>query len=101
MVVAPIYKDADSMAEREVTAHRSRPLRQLIRRWNSASLALQFLALGGLVSLVAMVLVGAVVTSLIEKAVTRNVAATTALYVDSVIARLCPTCEQARFLTMW
>jgi signal transduction histidine kinase len=37
-----------------------------------------------------MVLVGAVVTTLIEKAVTRNAAAATALYVDSVVAPLLP-----------
>ncbi|WP_409564044.1 sensor histidine kinase [Rhizobium sp. RHZ02] len=41
-------------------------------------------------SLVAMVLVGAFVSSLIEDAVTRNSAASTALYVDSVIAPLLP-----------
>ncbi|WP_225040041.1 sensor histidine kinase (plasmid) [Rhizobium sp. T1470] len=41
-------------------------------------------------SLVAMVLVGAFVSSLIEEAVTRNSAASTALYVDSVIAPLLP-----------
>ena len=41
-------------------------------------------------SLVAMGLVGAFVSSLIEDAVTRNSAASTALYVDSVIAPLLP-----------
>lgn len=51
---------------------------------------MQFLAVGGVVSLLAMLLVGAAVTSLIERAVTRNAAATTALYVDSVIAPLLP-----------
>lgn len=58
--------------------------------FRSDSLAFQFFAVGGLVSLVAMVLIGMVVTSLIERAVTRNAAATTALYVDSVIAPLLP-----------
>lgn len=58
--------------------------------WQRRSLAFQFLAAGGLVSLCAMFLVGLVVTSLIERAVTRNAAATTALYVDSVIAPLLP-----------
>ena len=56
----------------------------------ASSLAAQFLAVGGVVSLMAMLLVGAAVTSLIERAVTRNAAATTALYVDSVIAPLLP-----------
>lgn len=51
---------------------------------------MQFLAVGGIVSLLAMLLVGAAVTFLIERAVTRNAAATTALYVDSVIAPLLP-----------
>jgi hypothetical protein len=37
-----------------------------------------------------MLLVGTVVTELIEQAVTRNSAATTALYVDSVIAPILP-----------
>ena len=64
--------------------------RQLIKRWNSQSLAKQFLLTGGVVSLVAMALVGAFVSSLIEDAVTRNSAAATALYVDSVIAPLLP-----------
>jgi signal transduction histidine kinase len=59
-------------------------------RWATPSLAQQFLLLGGLVSLVAMTIVGAFVTSLIEAAVTRNSAAATALYVDSVIAPLLP-----------
>lgn len=65
----------------------------LIRRLRdrlASSLAMQFLAVGGVVSLLAMLLVGAAVTSLIERAVTRNAAATTALYVDSVIAPLLP-----------
>jgi len=64
--------------------------RELIRRWNSQSLTKQFLLTGGVVSLVAMAFVGAFVSSLIEDAVTRNSAASTALYVDSVIAPLLP-----------
>ncbi|MGO4441513.1 sensor histidine kinase [Rhizobium sp. RAF56] len=59
-------------------------------RWGSQSLAKKFLLLGSVVSIVVMVVVGAVVTSLIEDAVTRNSAAATALYVDSVIAPLLP-----------
>ena len=62
----------------------------LRRRLPFTSLAFQFLALGGVVSLLAMLLVGVMVTTQIEKAVTRNAAATSALYVDSVIAPLLP-----------
>jgi signal transduction histidine kinase len=62
----------------------------VLDRWNHQSLARQFLLAGGLVSLAAMLLVGAFVTSLIEAAVTRNSAASTALYVDSIIAPLLP-----------
>ncbi len=70
----------------------------LISRWNSQSLARQFLFIGGTVSVAAMVLVGAFVTSLIEDAVTRNSAATTALYVDSVIAPLLPDMQTTKTL---
>lgn len=59
-------------------------------RWNTPSLAQQFLLIGGLVSLGATIMVGSFVTSLIEVAVTRNTGAATALYVDSVIAPLLP-----------
>jgi len=64
------------------------PVGRLLDRMRIRSLAVQFLLIGGLVSLVAMGLVGKVVTRLIEDAVTRNSAASTALYVDSVIAPL-------------
>ncbi|MCQ1799423.1 sensor histidine kinase, partial [Neorhizobium galegae] len=62
----------------------------ILDRWNDQSLARQFLLAGGLVAFAAMLLVGAFVTSLIEAAVTRNSAASTALYVDSIIAPLLP-----------
>jgi signal transduction histidine kinase len=62
----------------------------ILERWNQQTLARQFLFAGGIVSLVAMLLVGAFVTNLIEDAVTRNSAATTALYVDSIIAPILP-----------
>ncbi|MFI0848464.1 sensor histidine kinase [Mesorhizobium sp. IMUNJ 23232] len=45
-----------------------------------------------------MVLVGAAVTMLIERAVTRNAGATTALYVDSVIAPLLPDMQKTQSL---
>lgn len=62
----------------------------LLGRWNAFSLARQFLLAGGLVSLAALLLIGNVVTSLIETAITRNAAASAALYVDGVIAPLLP-----------
>jgi signal transduction histidine kinase len=65
-------------------------LSDLLKRWHNQSLARQFLLAGGVVSLAAMLIVGALVTTLIEDAVTRNSAATTAMYVDSVIAPLLP-----------
>jgi signal transduction histidine kinase len=70
----------------------------LISKWNSQSLAKQFLVIGGIVSIGAMLLVGAFVTRLIEDAVTRNSAATTALYVDSVIAPLLPDMQTSQAL---
>lgn len=62
----------------------------ILDRWNDQSLARQFLLAGGLVAFAAMLLVGAYVTSVIEATVTRNSAASTALYVDSIIAPLLP-----------
>ncbi|WP_309083768.1 sensor histidine kinase [Chelativorans sp.] len=73
-------------------------LNSLVERWFSQSLARQFLLAGGFVSLVAMLLVGALVTRLIEEAVTRNSAASTALYVDSVIAPLLPDMRRTEAL---
>lgn len=72
---------------------------RLSRRWRVLSLAKQFLIAGGSVALVVMFLIGLLVTSLIERAVTRNAAATTALYVDSVIAPLLPDLQQNTVLT--
>ncbi|PZM16402.1 sensor histidine kinase [Rhizobium tubonense] len=66
--------------------------------WGSQSLARKFLLLGSVVSIVVMGVVGAVVTSLIEDAVTRNSAAATALYVDSVIAPLLPDMQTTEVL---
>jgi signal transduction histidine kinase len=71
----------------------------LVGRWAPGSLAAQFVIAGGLVSLVAMALVGAVVASVIEDGVTRNSAAATALYVDSVIAPILPDMQKSDFLT--
>ena len=72
--------------------------RKLVGRWNSLSLATQFLLAGGLVSLIAMAVVGAVITRVIEAAVTRNAAAATALYVDSVIAPILPDMQRSEIL---
>lgn len=69
-----------------------------IERWKSLSLASQFLLAGGLVTIFAMLVVGAFVTRLIENTVTRNSAATTALYVDSVIAPLLPDMQTTQAL---
>ncbi|WP_245282051.1 sensor histidine kinase [Rhizobium sp. LC145] len=65
-------------------------LDRLLAYWRSQSLARQFLFTGGLVAVAAMLLIGAFVSDLIEQAVTRNSAASTALYVDSVIAPILP-----------
>lgn len=72
--------------------------KDLILRWNALPLARQFLLAGGIVATSAMLVVGAFVTSLIEEAVTRNSAATTALYVDSVIAPLLPDMQTTEVL---
>lgn len=58
--------------------------------WGRQTLARQFFLVGSAFSLGAMALVGLFVTNLIEQAVTRNAAASTALYVDSIIAPLLP-----------
>ncbi|AYD04140.1 sensor histidine kinase [Neorhizobium sp. NCHU2750] len=65
-------------------------LPNVVAHWNGQSLARQFLLAGGFVSIVAIAVVGAFVASLIEEAVTRNSAASTALYVDSIIAPILP-----------
>jgi signal transduction histidine kinase len=65
-------------------------LPNVVDHWNGQSLARQFLLAGGLVSVMATLIVGAFVASLIEEAVTRNSAASTALYVDSIIAPILP-----------
>lgn len=71
---------------------------RLALHWARRSLVARFLMIGGAVSLLAILAIGAVVTTLIQNAVTRNAAATTALYVDSVIAPLLPNMLQAKQL---
>jgi len=73
-------------------------IRQLISRWNSQSLAMQFLSMGGAVSICAMAVIGAFVSDRVEDTVTGNAAATTALYVDSVIAPLLPDMQRNEVL---
>ncbi|MER8575423.1 sensor histidine kinase [Mesorhizobium sp. M1338] len=67
-----------------------RIFQNLARRWSELSLALQFVVAGGFGLLAVMLVVGAWVTGQIRDGVIRNSAATTALYVDSVIAPLLP-----------
>jgi signal transduction histidine kinase len=76
-----------------------RRLYELHDRWNAQSLAVQFLLAGGLVSFAALLIVGFLVTRQIEEGVTRNSAATTALYVDSVIAPLLPDMRKSTTLS--
>ena len=75
-----------------------RRLNTLRQKWDSQSLAIQFLLAGGLVSIAAAMIVGFLVTSQIEEGVTRNSAATSALYVDSVIAPLLPDMRKSTTL---
>ncbi|QND57696.1 sensor histidine kinase [Mesorhizobium huakuii] len=74
-------------------------LRNLARRWSELSLALQFLVAGGFGLLAVMLVVGSWVTTQIRYGVTRNSAATTALYVDSVIAPLLPDLRKSEELS--
>ncbi len=57
---------------------------------NSLSLAKQFFLAGGIVTAIATIIIGHHVTEQIAQTVTRNAAATTALYVDSIIAPVLP-----------
>ena len=66
--------------------------------WGRQTLARQFFIVGSAFSLGAMALVGLFVTHLIENAVTRNAAASTALYVDSIIAPLLPNMASSEIL---
>ena len=90
MAVTPACYDPIVVDRSEAGQGGVKFFRRAIRSWQGSSLAAQFLFAGGLVALVAMLLVGLLVTSLIERAVTRNAAAATALYVDSVVAPLLP-----------
>ncbi|MBN9220093.1 MAG: sensor histidine kinase [Mesorhizobium sp.] len=76
-----------------------RLLQNLARRWSELSLALQFLVAGGFCLLAVMLVVGSWVTMQIRDGVIRNSAATTALYVDSVIAPLLPDLRKSEQLS--
>ncbi|MFD2053915.1 sensor histidine kinase [Mesorhizobium calcicola] len=71
----------------------------LARRWSELSLALQFVIAGGFGLLAVMLVVGSWVTTQIREGVIRNSAATTALYVDSVIAPLLPDLRKSQELS--
>ncbi len=58
--------------------------------WNTRSLAAQFFIAGGVLSVGTMIAIGALLTHVIEDAVIRHTGATTALYVDSVVAPILP-----------
>ncbi|MBB3317611.1 MULTISPECIES: sensor histidine kinase [unclassified Rhizobium] len=67
-------------------------------RWKNQTLASQFFLAGGIVSAIAMFLVGLLVTHFIQGAVIHNAGATTALYVDSVVAPLLPDMQKEGLL---
>ncbi|MCV3241780.1 sensor histidine kinase [Mesorhizobium sp. ZC-5] len=71
---------------------------ELRRNWPTWSLAAQFLVVGAATSVLAMLFVGLVVSHLIQSAITKNAGATTALYVDSVIAPILPDMRTADVL---
>jgi signal transduction histidine kinase len=90
-----LERSAKVIMSRSLPPSRSKPFSTA---WGAQSLAKKYLLLGSGVSIVVTVLVGAFVTSLIEDAVTRNSAAATALYVDSVIAPLLPDMQTTEVL---
>lgn len=87
--------DSDAFGTTPDSSSKGNLVGHLRRGWSERSLLEQFLLLGMLISLVAVAIIGGVVTSLIRNEVTRNAAATTALYVDSVIAPLLPDIQKA------
>ena len=72
--------------------------RTMMKRWNSLSLARQFLLAGIAVSLLAMLAVGSLVANVIERSFLSHAASATALYVDSVIAPILPDMRTAQRL---
>lgn len=76
-----------------------RSFNHINRRWNALSLAHQFVLAGGGVLIVGMLVLGVWVTGQIQSGVTRNTAAATALYVDSVISPLLPDIRNQQVLS--
>lgn len=98
LTVLPTVSAAPDRDRACVMGYRFPDVKELMTGWSRQTLARQFLMMGGLVSVIAMLMVGAVVSSLIEDTVTRNAASTTALYVDSVIAPLLPDMQRTERL---
>ena len=74
-------------------------LQTMARRWGGLSLAMQFVLAGGVGLLALLLVVGFWVTSQIREGVIRNSAATTALYVDGVVAPLLPDLRKSEQLS--
>ena len=85
-----------------VAIQRSEPAKGIVGRlttfWTTRSLVVQFLIVGGTFALIASLVVGLAVRTAIESNFIRNAAATTALYVDSVIAPLLPDMRKSQVL---
>ena len=61
---------------------------RLSQHWRRMSLASQFAAAGGVVLIIAALVVGAIVARRIEESVVRNTASATALYMESFVSPL-------------
>jgi signal transduction histidine kinase len=70
----------------------------MLARWDSLSLIRQFLLAGVAISLLAMLLVGAVVADITARSFIKNAGTSTALFVDSVIAPILPDLQTAQQL---
>lgn len=73
-------------------------MQALVQSLKSMSLAKQFFVAGGVVTIGSVLIVSLFVTRMVAQTVTRNAAATTALYVDSIIAPILPDLTQAQML---
>mgnify|MGYP001201194457 CR=1 FL=1 len=84
-VTAQATRTESSRGWRKFLLSRLRP-----SRWRNHALTFQFFLIGGVVAMLGMLVVGSIVAGMIERAVTRNAGAATALYVDGMIAPLLP-----------